>query len=119
MRRLQLIAVAAFSLVLLPGIAAAHTAVARCELHTDTVDCEAGFHDGSDAVGEQMKVLNYAGDIIAQGTLDQRSRFQFKLPAEPFYVLFDIAPGEMFEVEWMDIVGMPASQYTIETANNP
>lgn len=88
----------------------AHTPVCRCELNAGRIDCEGGYHDGSSAVDVTMRVIAYGGKTLATGKLDDASRFNTALPSQPFYILMDVGPGEVFEVDWTDIEGME-SQY--------
>lgn len=94
----------------------AHTPVCRCEMNGDRIDCEGGYHDGSSAVDETMRVIAYNGATLAMGKLDNASRFSTPLPSQPFYILMDVGPGEAFEVDWRDIVGMDSEYFaTTET----
>ncbi|MCR6651377.1 MAG: hypothetical protein NVV73_07730 [Cellvibrionaceae bacterium] len=97
----------ALLLLCLSGASAlAHTPVCRCELNGQKIDCRGGFDDGSNAGGTTMRVISYSGDTLASGALDKNSRFSTKLPSETFYILMDVGPGEMFEVDWRDIDGL-------------
>jgi len=89
----------------------AHTPVCRCELNGNQVTCQGGYHDGSKAVGVTMRVIAYSGEALAAGELDSASRFNTALPEQPFYILMDAGPGEVFEVDWQDIVGMAGDQF--------
>lgn len=95
----------------------AHTPVCRCELEGQKVQCEGGYHDGSEAAGVSMKVITYNGQILATGQLSKQSRFDFTLPSQPFYVLMDVGPGEMFEVDWRDIHGIGKSTSATDFAD--
>ena len=89
----------------------AHTPVCRCVLNDNKIECEGGFHDGSDAVDVTMRVVSHGGEALATGKLDRQSRFTTLLPDIPFYILMDVGPGEMFEVDWRDIVGMDQQRF--------
>lgn len=96
----------------------AHTPVCRCEMNGDRIDCEGGYHDGSSAVDETMRVIAYNGATLATGKLDTASRFSTLLPSQPFYILMDVGPGEVFEVDWRDIEGMDSEHFaTVEAGD--
>lgn len=84
----------------------AHMPVCRCELKGDRIECQGGYHDGSSAVDVTMRVIAYNGQPLATGKLDTASRFRTALPDQPFYILMDVGPGEVFEVDWRDIHGI-------------
>lgn len=96
----------------------AHTPVCRCELNGDRIDCEGGYHDGSSAAEETMRVIAYNGATLATGKLDTASRFSTPLPSQPFYILMDVGPGEVFEVDWRDIHGMTANLFDSAGGNS-
>ncbi|GAB0153358.1 hypothetical protein [Marinobacterium sp. BA1] len=100
------------------AMAYAHTPVCRCELNGDRIDCEGGYHDGSSAVDETMRVIAYNGATLATGKLDTASRFSTPLPSQPFYILMDVGPGEAFEVDWRDIVGMSREHFSTTEAGD-
>lgn len=89
----------------------AHTPVCRCERNDNRIDCEGGYHDGSSAVDVTMRVITYTGESLAIGKLDNASRFSTALPTQPFYILMDVGPGEIFEVDWRDIEGMDKQHF--------
>ncbi|MFV0278246.1 MAG: hypothetical protein ACK5HY_13825 [Parahaliea sp.] len=89
----------------------AHTPVCRCELHGKQVDCEGGYHDGSGAADVTMRVIAYNGATLVTGKLDTASRFSTPLPGQPFYILMDVGPGEVFELDWRDIHGIAADLF--------
>ncbi len=104
--------------LLCSGIVYAHTPVCRCELNGDRIDCEGGYHDGSSAVDETMRVIAYSGSPLATGKLDAESRFSTPLPTQPFYILMDVGPGEVFEVDWRDIEGMDSGHFATTEAGD-
>ena len=59
------------------------------------------------------RVLAYSGETLADGVLDARSRFNTPLPGQPFYILMDAGPGEMFEVDWRDVVGIDQQHFDV------
>lgn len=96
----------------------AHTPVCRCELNGDRIDCEGGYHDGSGAVDVTMRVVAYTGESLVTGKLDDASRFSTPLPGQPFYILMDAGPGEVFEVDWRDIVGIDGQHFATREAGD-
>ena len=97
--------------LLLCGPAIDHTPVCRCELTGTDITCTGQFHDGSAANGIAMTVLDYDNTILVNDKLDKQSRLQFPLPKQPFYIIMDAGPGEMFEVDWKDVKGLAPSTY--------
>lgn len=96
----------------------AHTPVCRCQLNGEQIDCEAGYHDGSDAAGESMRLMSYSGEVLAEGELDEQSRFSVAMPKQAFYLLLDIGPGEVFEVDWRDVIGIAADSFPASTPDD-
>lgn len=93
--------------------AQAHTPVCRCQLEAQQISCQGGYDDGSSADGITMRVLAYSGETLADGVLDTRSRFSTPLPGQPFYILMDAGPGEMFEIDWRDVVGIDQQHFEV------
>lgn len=91
----------------------AHTPVCRCELMGEQINCRGGYHDGSNAVDVNMLVITYDERILVTGVLDARSTFNTKLPDQPFYILMDVGPGEIFEVDWRDVVGIDRQLFSM------
>ena len=96
----------------------AHTPVCRCELNDERIDCEGGYHDGSSAIDVTMRVFAYDGQPLATGKLDGASRFSTQLPNQPFYILMDLGPGEVFEVDWRDIKGLDGQHFATTEAGD-
>ena len=84
----------------------AHTPVCRCELNGNRIECEGRYDDGSSGASVTMRVVAYGGETLVTGKLDEASRFSTTLPTEAFYILMDVGPGEVFEVDWRDIEGI-------------
>ena len=93
--------------------AQAHTPVCRCQLEAQRISCQGAYDDGSSADGITMRVPAYSGETLAHGVLDARSRFNTPLPGQPFYILMDAGPGEMFEVDWRDVVGIDQQHFEV------
>lgn len=86
--------------------AQAHTPVCVCKVRAEQIVCEGGYHDGTRAQGVRIDVIAYDETLLVTGRLDAGSRFSFARPDRPFYVLMDVAPGEIVEVDWTDIAGI-------------
>lgn len=97
--------------LLISSLALAHTPVCRCELTGNNITCTGQFHDGSKANGVAMTVFNYHNNTLVSGELNRQSRFQFTQPQQPFYLIMDAGPGEMFEVDWKDVKGIDPASY--------
>jgi len=93
--------------------AQADTPVCRCQLEAQHISCEGAYDDGSSVDGVTMRVLAYSGETLADGVLDARSRFSTPLPEQPFYILMDAGPGQMFEVDWRDVVGIDQQHFDV------
>lgn len=89
----------------------AHTPVCRCELRQQQITCTGAYDDGSSASDVTLRVILHDGTILHNSVLDKHSQFRFTLPQKPFYVLMDAGPGEMVDIEWQDIKGMPAHHF--------
>ncbi|MGC4027632.1 MAG: hypothetical protein QM696_01985 [Steroidobacteraceae bacterium] len=94
-----------------PVLAQAHTPVCVCTLQDGQIVCKGGFHDGSRAQGVRIDVIAYDETLLVTGKLDAQSRFAFARPDRPFYVLMDVGPGEIAEVDWTDIAGLGGSPH--------
>lgn len=91
-------------LLLLPALAAAHSAVFDCFNEKEgTVTCEGGFSDGSSAAGVPVKVLDTGDKLLLSGAIDKEGRFSFKRPAGDFRVVFDAGQGHSVTLLSSDI----------------
>ncbi|MDH0293409.1 hypothetical protein N7414_30185 [Pseudomonas sp. GD04087] len=98
---------------LLLGLAASTSALAHapfCEctaLDAETIRCVGGFTDGSAAPGVTLDVLSATNHkVLLPGKLGADSSLTFKRPGEDFYILFDVGPGYMVEVDPSEIKGI-------------
>ncbi|WP_448679680.1 hypothetical protein [Pseudomonas nicosulfuronedens] len=104
-------AILKFSAVLL-GLTASFSALAHapfCEctaLDADTIRCVGGFTDGSTAPGVTLDVMGADNQVLIPGKLGADSSLTFKRPSGDFYILFDVGPGYMVEVEPSEIKGI-------------
>lgn len=83
-------------LVLSAAPALAHAPVLDCFVEKEAVKCEAGFSDGTSAVGRKILVLDATNRLVQEGTLDGEGVFVFKPPAGEYHVVFE--GGENHEV---------------------
>ncbi len=69
--------------------ALAHGPVFDCYIeHDDTVKCEAGFTDGSSAVGKKIHVQDTSNKLLLEGTVDKDNTYTFKAPTGAYSVEF-------------------------------
>ena len=67
----------------------AHGPVFDCYLESDAlVKCEAGYTDGSSAVGRKIHVQDSSNKLLIDGVVGSDNTFSFKPPAGPYSVLF-------------------------------
>lgn len=92
--------------LLFSGITLAHTPVCRCELEDSDVIYIGQFHDGSEAADIPITVFDANNLPLIEGQFNKQSRFLFTIPQPPFYIIMDAGPGEMFEVDSRDILGI-------------
>ncbi|MFJ3484095.1 hypothetical protein ACIPL1_12050 [Pseudomonas sp. NPDC090202] len=84
--------------------AQAHSPYCDCkEIAEGQIRCSGGFSDGGDAVGVTLDVIGYDESILFHGQLGSDSSLTFARPAGEFYVLFDAGPGNVVEVDHLDI----------------
>lgn len=90
---------------LLCGPAAwAHNPIAECKaVDAQTIECQGGFSDGSDAPGVTLDVVSYDEKVLLPGKLDNDSKLRFKRPDSDFYILFDAGPGHVVEIDQTEI----------------
>ncbi|MFV0278904.1 MAG: hypothetical protein ACK5HY_17230 [Parahaliea sp.] len=97
--------------LLCSATALAQIPVCHCRLDQGLISCEGAYKDGSRAEDVAMRVMTYGGETLHSGRLDRQSRFGAPLPDQPFYILMDAGPGEMFEVDWRDIEGLAEQHF--------
>ena len=69
--------------------ALAHGPVFDCYIeHDDWVKCEAGYTDGSSAVGRKIHVQDTSNKVLIEGTVDKDNSFMFQAPAGAYSVVF-------------------------------
>lgn len=67
----------------------AHGPVFDCYLERDDlVKCEAGYTDGSSAVGRKIHVQDTSNKVLIEGVVGQDNAFAFAPPATSYSVLF-------------------------------
>ncbi|MEP9317622.1 hypothetical protein ABKS89_10845 [Pseudomonas sp. LABIM340] len=87
--------------------ALAHAPFCECTaLDADTIRCIGGFTDGSAAPGVTLDVMGADNQILIPGKLGADSSLTFKRPSGDFYILFDVGPGYMVEVDPSEIKGI-------------
>lgn len=69
--------------------ALAHGPVFDCYIeHDDWVKCEAGYTDGSSAVGRKIHVQDTSNKVLIDGTVDKDNSFTFQAPTGVYSVVF-------------------------------
>jgi hypothetical protein len=87
--------------------ALAHAPFCECTaLDIDTIRCVGGFTDGSAAPGVTLDVMSSDNQVLIPGKLGPDSSLTFKRPSGDFYILFDVGPGYMVEVDPSEIKGI-------------
>jgi len=88
--------------------ALAHAPYCQCEdIGGEQVRCKGGLSDGANAPGVTLDVIGYDERILVHGKLGEDSTFTFKRPAGEFYVLMEIGPGQVAEVDHSQIKAGP------------
>lgn len=97
-------AVAGAALSLLASAAWGHHPYAQCKASGETrIQCKGGFSDGSGAPGVTMDVVSYDEKLLIHGKLGEDSTFTFKKPDGEFYILFDVGPGHVVEIDHTEV----------------
>lgn len=87
--------------------ALAHAPFCECSaLDAETIRCVGGFTDGSAAPGVTLDVMGSDNQVLIPGKLGADSSLTFKRPSGDFYILFDVGPGYMVEVDPSEIKGI-------------
>lgn len=69
--------------------ALAHGPVFDCYIeHDDWVKCEAGYTDGSSAVGRKIHVQDASNKLLIEGTVGKDNSYTFQAPAGAYSVEF-------------------------------
>ncbi|WP_338477437.1 hypothetical protein VRB67_12550 [Pseudomonas trivialis] len=69
--------------------ALAHGPVFDCYIeHDDWVKCEAGYTDGSSAVGRKIHVQDTGNKLLLEGTVGKDNSYTFQAPAGAYSVEF-------------------------------
>lgn len=84
--------------------ALAHGLILKCVLLDEqTVRCRGGYHEGEGAPGESIEVIDYDNKSLLARKLGKDSTLTFARPKTPYYVKFDVGPGEQAIVEHDEI----------------
>jgi len=85
------------SLLLFSSLSFAHYPLMQCVYKGETIECEAGFSDGSKAVDYKVSLYDYDDNLIANEMTDKRSIATFTKSVDEFYIVFD--SGHEYPVE--------------------
>ena len=90
---------------LLCGQAAfAHGPVFDCYIeHDDWVKCEAGFTDGSSAVGRKVQVRDLSNKVLREGDVGPDSTYSFQAPTGAYSAIFHGGEGHETVIQSTDI----------------
>ncbi|WCE09037.1 hypothetical protein [Pseudomonas sp. JBR1] len=67
------------------------------------VKCEAGFTDGSSAVGRKILVRDLSEKVLLEGQVGPDSSFSFPAPSDPYSVTFLGGEGHEITLQSTDI----------------
>ncbi|MEO9274474.1 hypothetical protein ABFY09_06410 [Marinomonas sp. 5E14-1] len=79
------------ALALLSSGAFAHYPTLDCKMLDHSIQCVAGYSDGSVAFDEAVQVLSYDDDLINTLMTNDDGEVSIEAPAGEYYILFD--PG--------------------------
>lgn len=92
------------ALLMFSASALAHNPMCECKaIDARQIKCTGGFSDGSGAPGVTLDVIGYDETILVSGKLGADSTLTFRQPETEFYVLFDVGPGHVVEIDQADI----------------
>ncbi len=93
------------ALGLLPFAAQAHYGMLECwfEDKRESVLCEAGWSDSSDATNYDIELFDYDDNLLARARTDDRSQVRFETPEDDFYLVFDPGHDTPAEVDVVEI----------------
>lgn len=91
------------SLLLSSHVALAHFPLMHCSFHGQSIECEAGYSDGSKAVNYFISMFDYDDNLIAKEKTDKRSIATFKKTHDEFYLVFDSGHESPVEVDSVEI----------------
>lgn len=84
--------------------ARAHEPVLKCVLlDPATIRCRGGYAEGETAQGERLAVIDHADRTLLAGKLGRDGTLTFARPSGPYYVMFNVGPGEQAIVEHDEI----------------
>ena len=101
MKKIGIIALFCCSMLALPSVAFAHSAMCSCMDNGDeTITCEGGFSDGSSAAGVVVRVVDKeTGEAITYGKMDEDGEYTFNKPSVPYKVIMDGGDGHTVEID--------------------
>lgn len=91
------------SLLVFSGAALAHFPLMQCWSKGETIECEAGYSDGSKAVDYQVRMFDYDDNLIGKAMTDKRSIATFTKSADEYYIVFDSGHEFPIEVDGVEI----------------
>lgn len=103
MRKKVLSLLLGLCMIVMTGVAFAHTPILNCYMDGEMVVCEGGFSNGASAAGVQMTVRDGQKNVLLQAKLDENGMWEFKRPEGYFEVEFNAGPGHVVVVKSDDI----------------
>lgn len=92
------------ALLLLPALNAnAHYPLMSCIIKNNSIMCEAGFSDGSQAVNKKVTVLDYDDNVLLRLKTNQASQVVFERPQGEFYIRFDAGHEAPVEIDYDEL----------------
>ncbi len=86
-------------LMMVHGPASAHGLGVQCRPRGDQIEVEAYFSDDTPAEHASVRVTDFAGNLITEGTTDAHGRWRFtKPPAGRYFVTVDAGAGHVTRV---------------------
>jgi hypothetical protein len=97
MRNLKTV-ILAVSVLLVPSLGMAHTAIVTCEESDGKCWCRGFFSDMSVAAGATVTARDDSGKVVFQGKVDEDGEVEFSVPVTRYQVFLDA--GEGHEAYW-------------------
>ena len=91
------------TLLLFSSALFAHFPLMQCWSKGNTIECETGYSDGSNAVDYQVRMFDYDDILIAKVMTDKRSIATFTKSTDEFYLVFDSGHESPVEVDSVEI----------------
>ncbi len=91
------------ALLSISPLALAHFPLMQCTSSDGKLACQAGYSDGSRAVGYEVKLYDYDDNLLAVSVTDKRSIAEFTMPNGDYYLVFDAGHESPVEVDGVEV----------------